>query len=857
MGVESVHAFVHGPVFWWLVSILWTIVVGRQLDPKLGDQVIGYRLARKFVSDHERHGVMFQEPTAAYDRWKRVPLAIARNHVGETLSATTLDIRSFYYAVDASPGQILAAMRKVAGAPTRSRQVVVLTQLLDALHRAFADRISVVQPRAEADLARLPLPVGLPSSRVLANIIMFLAVRDLIQEGKMLGAAAYADDIVVVSRDLPQVGDSAASYLSRLGIIDDSEMLAAPSAAKLATFRVGLEKSSTALVRVVGEDETPEEPEEPAEPTDLDPYIEADPSPEWDGVLRTVLRVPYRRERMPRAIVTALRRLVDEIRVGLDREEAANRLAELVDDLDSAALVAIRPYWAELLVAGLASLGPSALGTLTSQFNDVAASLVPPSWASPHLVEALHFGLRTSWVHAAAQALSVTTGRADRDAIASEDAVLIDGGPIGTLHAKSIALYATRLRVARLVAPDFVASPLAEFSDWSGPLVGEASARSFSEWSRTRTVPQRRAMLMRAIGKAPRFVHLHEACLAVHLWMAPGSNAWLEDVGRVLRSQPLVDGAALDGLMESARLSMAEAPSDGDFSEKQRALRMRFALPCFSVREDQLEVQVAAESSEVGRLAKEARSVTMRVVLEAVSRDADVLVLPEWTILPELLLWAMERSAQRRMLLIGGQTATLAGKQYSNVLWVGIPMTDPDGRRACLVPPPRPKKPLSPAEKQAVDAAGLTSDSCLDATEPVPIYSWRGANFASLLCYEFADAGIRTSLRGRADVITLSAVNRDWKYFESAQDAMARDNYCLSICVNTGRYPGTRIVRPTRSEKAIAAAIHGSEQPTILTRVIDLEPLVAARVLNAQPADVLTHEPSDDLILADYKPIPP
>jgi hypothetical protein len=67
--VESVHAFVHGPVFWWLISILWTIVVGRQLDPELGDQVIGYRLARKFVSDHERHGVMFQEPTAAYDRW--------------------------------------------------------------------------------------------------------------------------------------------------------------------------------------------------------------------------------------------------------------------------------------------------------------------------------------------------------------------------------------------------------------------------------------------------------------------------------------------------------------------------------------------------------------------------------------------------------------------------------------------------------------------------------------------------------------------------------------------------------------------------------------------------------------------
>jgi predicted amidohydrolase len=854
VGVESVHAFLHGPVFWWLVSILWTMVVGRQLDPKLGDQVIGYRLARKFVANQERHGVMFQEPTAAYDRWKRVPLGVARDYVGETLGATTLDIRSFYYAVEAPPTEILTAVRKEVRAPARSRQVMVLTQLLDALHAEFASRLAATQPRAEDDPPAAPLPVGLPSSRVLANVIMFLAVRDLVQQGEVLGAAAYADDIVVVSRELPQVGDTAAAHLARLGVIDDTEALCSPNAERLAHLKVGLEKSSTALVRVVNEDEKPAEPDEPA---DIDPYIEADPSPEWDGVLRTVLRVPYRRERMPRQIVTTLRRLVDEIRVGLDREEATSRFVELIDDLDSATLVAIRPYWAELLVAACASLGPDALGKMTHQFHDVASSLVAPRWANSDLIDALHFGLRTSWIHAAAQALSVTTGRATRDAIAVENETLIAEGRMGSLGARSIAVYANRLRSARLVAPGFVAPPLAEFSDWAGPLIGEGSAQGFAEWSETRTVPQRRSMLMRAIRNAPRFVHLHEACLAVHVWMAPGSSTWLDDARLVLESQPLVDSQALTGLLDSAREVMAEAPFDNDFSKKKRSMRLRFALPCFSVPEDQLDVQLSRDSGAVGRLAQEARSTTVRVILDAISRKADVLVLPEWTILPELLLWVMERSAQSGLLVIGGQTATVVGNRYSNVLWVGLPIVDPDGRYACLVPPPRPKRPLSPAERSAVDAADLTSESLSESPHSVPVFTWRGINFASLLCYEFADAELRTSLRGRADVVTLSAVNRDWKYFEDAQDSMTRDNYCLSVCVNTGRYPGTRMVRPTVSEKAIAAAIHGSEQPTTLTRVIDLEPIVAARVLKVRPAEVLANEPSDDTILADYKPVPP
>jgi len=43
-GVESVHAFLQAPLFWWLVSILWSITMARSVDPLLGDAIKGYRI---------------------------------------------------------------------------------------------------------------------------------------------------------------------------------------------------------------------------------------------------------------------------------------------------------------------------------------------------------------------------------------------------------------------------------------------------------------------------------------------------------------------------------------------------------------------------------------------------------------------------------------------------------------------------------------------------------------------------------------------------------------------------------------------------------------------------------------------
>jgi hypothetical protein len=854
VGVESVHAFLHAPVFWWLISILWTIAVGRRLDPALGDHVIGYRLAAGFVERPSRHRAMFRAPS--YDAWKAFPATQAAERPGETLAATTLDIRDFYYSVSAPPSRIVKAFTAAAEVEVSlSSRGAVLTMLLDALHAECSRRYEALEPRGPLPLAAAkPLPVGPPSSRVLANLIMQLVADDLLQNPHVLTTATYADDVVLLSQMLPEVREDPRDYLERIGVLGKGDVaLKSPAVTNLAELKVGLDKSGTALVRASSAEG--EEPED-GHVDPLDPYIAGDPSPEWGGGLQTVLRPAYKRERVPRAVVNDIRGLVDEIRVGLDPEEAAKRVRSIVDDLDNATFLAIRPHWTDLLVAATAALGVAAVPALTTHFDRLARAISPPDEATEATVEALYSGLRAAWIHALGQALSVAFGRDDLTALIAQHPKLVSGGPIGDLPTERVVRYAGRLRARRLVDPHFVAVPLAEFTTWTGPLIGEGASAGFLAWSTGVRARRRQEILKERLKQAVRFISLHEACLALHTWAGPGTGRWLEKVFNLMKSQPLVDHESLDDLRSRARHALAPVdPAIPGSDEEHKQLVLRIAVPSMPISEVQLKAILNRDRAGHGEIVRKARKATMHVALAARRRRTNVLVLPEWAVPAELVPWLMELAATTQMLVVAGQAPTVRSNRYSNVLWVGIPLLDNGNHKSCLIPPPREKNYLSPHEEKALEAAGIAWES---GAKDVPTYSWSGFSFASLICFEFAEIRTRQSLRDTADVLTVSSLNRDWRYFAAIQEATTRDNYCLTICVNTGAYPGTQIMRPTLSAKALAASVHGSEDATIVTRVIDLFPIVSARRSGQCPAELdLPEPPEDDATLSDYKPLPP
>lgn len=80
VGVESVHGFFRAPLFWWLVSYLWTIELGRALDPLLGESIIGYRLHPKFLEAPGASARMFSSTNNAYRRWRRSAAKMTAEH---------------------------------------------------------------------------------------------------------------------------------------------------------------------------------------------------------------------------------------------------------------------------------------------------------------------------------------------------------------------------------------------------------------------------------------------------------------------------------------------------------------------------------------------------------------------------------------------------------------------------------------------------------------------------------------------------------------------------------------------------------------------------------------------------------
>ncbi len=64
-------------------------------------------------------------------------------------------------------------------------------------------------------------------------------------------------------------------------------------------------------------------------------------------------------------------------------------------------------------------------------------------------------------------------------------------------------------------------------------------------------------------------------------------------------------------------------------------------------------------------------------------------------------------------------------------------------------------------------------------------------------------------------------------------------------------------MRPTRSEKAVVASVHGSDYPAVVMRELDMLPIVAARASSRRPSEVLNDPPWDYVSLDDYKAVPP
>lgn len=106
------------------------------------------------------------------------------------------------------------------------------------------------------------------------------------------------------------------------------------------------------------------------------------------------------------------------------------------------------------------------------------------------------------------------------------------------------------------------------------------------------------------------------------------------------------------------------------------------------------------------------------------------------------------------------------------------------------------------------------------------IFYWRGINIAPLVCFELTDIMTRALLKGKADLITVPVFNPDTTYFSNIIDSATRDLHALIVQANTSYYGDSRVTGPYDRDSKDIFKIKGGENDHIVLGTVEFKKLI-------------------------------
>lgn len=104
-------------------------------------------------------------------------------------------------------------------------------------------------------------------------------------------------------------------------------------------------------------------------------------------------------------------------------------------------------------------------------------------------------------------------------------------------------------------------------------------------------------------------------------------------------------------------------------------------------------------------------------------------------------------------------------------------------------------------------------------------FSWNGAVFSTYNCYELTDINHRGLFRSEIDLLIAVEYNQDINYFSNIIEAATRDIHCYTIQANTSNYGDSRVISPMVTEKMNIIRVKGGDNSVLLKTVLDIKAL--------------------------------
>jgi hypothetical protein len=206
--IERSTAFIDAPIEIHLISVLWILNRGVQLDKELFEGCLGNRLILNKEKDNVVQGSgLFKPYPKQYQKWRDDAVKAATAQIGkkEDVLIVNLDIRDFFYSVRIPKDEIIkgkGVRRKRKNYPLDN-----LYNIFGKIHEIFTiELINYKTPYdfseevtdEENGISKYILPIGLLSSFVLANNYLAEFDNRIIKHVRPVYYGRYVDDILLV-----------------------------------------------------------------------------------------------------------------------------------------------------------------------------------------------------------------------------------------------------------------------------------------------------------------------------------------------------------------------------------------------------------------------------------------------------------------------------------------------------------------------------------------------------------------------------------------------------------------------------------------------------------------------------------
>jgi hypothetical protein len=839
----GVQYFFYGPIELYILDTIWCMVVGPEIDRDLDDGCLGNRL-EYFDSDEKGASTsrLFKLYHLQYELWRNTAVRRAKELLEQGTSSVliSLDVKQCYYHLSVDWDSV-----PVPKSRTNHALAVNLTNILGRIHGRYHAIIRdiLAKTHGQAALDKPCIPIGLPSSRVLANWLLNPFDQEMRKRLQPAFYGRYVDDMLVTahspSPDVVSqgVGSILDDLLINRGLLKASKdgnaytLCCLPrlviQGTKLIVHHFD-KRHSRALLR-----ESLNKIRHDASEFRFLPVDER--GRELDACaydiiykgsinkLRSIVGVSENSTELNKYLA---RRMVEH---RLTSEDLNKDIAEQLDRFSRGKnLLDFCVTWERILTLLIIKRKHVKAADFLNRCREAVDRLCASNGKHEEWVEIARKHLKEYLTIALALPLALLD-QEEENRLRSKRLLSVI-----RVHFDKAQTMAVCIRASNLMRHQWVMWPLVNFTAYRGSLVVLDMERlaSLDNWS-----------IDAAKEFSPRHIHADERQLfdlLRHMLRPDGrEEAFFFEKPESLISDSDEAGADFnwnpdvsDKSLSDLRMPSVTFPSEG--------LGGKLVVGIANLEVEEKDIAASYEPLRVPNTTWERQCRLFKLLNIAEEEEkCDIVVLPEVSVPYAWLPFMVAHARQAEMALVFGLEHWVSGKTAYNLLVTILPYREKGKYRACRMFI-RPKNDYSPRETQELARLDLHRP---DSSPGYFLFDWKGVRFTVFNCYELTNIRHRGAFRSKIDLLIGAEWNPDTKYFSNIVESTVRDLWCYMVQVNTSNYGDSRVTAPRKSEEMNAVRVTGGKNTTLLKAEIDFKRFNDIRCKKTSPIDDLYKPP--------------